>query len=1258
MQLFENDYLINHLQPTYPMKRILLIVVTAMFCSVAYSQNGNSKKSKDFSNNGDTFIQKKNLVVNKNLYVLQNFELSGYLKAEGTSYFQSKLSVGSFAEPTEMLDVFGNAKVRGTILTEFIDIERSATVGEDLTVGNNLTVGNFGYFAKVGIGKTGALTEALEVEGNALISQKMTSNSLESGSGVITNDFQIGGQLSTTGNGLFNSNVIVDGMVGIGTDPTEKLDVAGNIKATENINSASVTTTDLETDQAVINNTLQTIGVATFENSVNISGATDISNTLNVSEEAVFANRVGIGVTAPSESLDVAGNIKASETLISTNIETSRILADEISGRTDLTITSTTNLEQNLTVAGDATIEGNTVTNGLLGVGKTPTKELDVLGDAEISNNLIAKSIESESFTTDDLSVNNTMTVGGVSTLNDNLVVNGNSTISGTLGVSQAVSFDNSLTVQQQATLNADLSVAGNSYLSGKLGIGKTAVKELDVVGDAEISQKLTAQSIESKNFATDDLDVSNTLKVGGASTLSGILAVDGATTMGDGLSVSGVTNLNNNLLVTGTTSLDGSLTVANRTTLNDNLQVVGNADITGNLSAASIESENFTTDDLTVNNNLGVSGASTMNTLNVSGATSLNGLEVSGAGVFSSTLSATGATTLGNTLTVAQTGSFQNNLDVTNNATIGGTLDAASITSDNFTTDDLTVNNNLGVSGASTMNTLNVSGATTLNGLQVSSAGVFSSTLSATGATTLGSTLIVTETGTFQNNLDVTNNATIGGILDATSITSENFTADELSVTNTLDVAGASTLNTLNVSETTSLNELEVTGAGTFNGTLSAIGATTLNSTLTVTENGTFKNDINVTNNATIGGTLDAASITSENFTTDELSVTNTLDVAGGTTLNTLNVTGTTSLNELAVAGAGAIDGTLSATGATTLNSTLTVTEKGDFQNDIDVANNVTIGGTLDASSITSDNSTTDDLTVSNDLNVQGASSLTNLNVSGASALSNTLTVSGATTLNQSLAVTGASTFSDVLTVTGKATLEDDLEVTGDLSISGDLSANSVEVEGFTTNTIEAEEIIVNHDATVSGNLEITGNIGMGIANPQEKLHIDGGIKVTEGITSSYISSTAGTFNKINTLEIINDASDQSLVFGTQGVSRMTLLANGNLGIGTANASGMLTVAGEIHAQRVKVEIDAGTGPDYVFADNYDLMTLKEVEKYIQENSHLPEVPTAKEMESEGVELAQMNMLLLKKLEELTLHQIELLKRIEELESKVVENK
>ena len=77
---------------------------------------------------------------------------------------------------------------------------------------------------------------------------------------------------------------------------------------------------------------------------------------------------------------------------------------------------------------------------------------------------------------------------------------------------------------------------------------------------------------------------------------------------------------------------------------------------------------------------------------------------------------------------------------------------------------------------------------------------------------------------------------------------------------------------------------------------------------------------------------------------------------------------------------------------------------------------------------------------------------------------------------------------------------------------------------------------------------------------------------------------------------------------------------------------------------------------PDYVFAPDYKLPSLEEIEKYVKENSHLPEVPSAKEIEKDGMSLNEMNVILLKKVEELTLYMIEMKKENEEMKNEIKE--
>ncbi len=117
--------------------------------------------------------------------------------------------------------------------------------------------------------------------------------------------------------------------------------------------------------------------------------------------------------------------------------------------------------------------------------------------------------------------------------------------------------------------------------------------------------------------------------------------------------------------------------------------------------------------------------------------------------------------------------------------------------------------------------------------------------------------------------------------------------------------------------------------------------------------------------------------------------------------------------------------------------------------------------------------------------------------------------------------------------------------------------------------------------------------------------------------------------------------AGDPGTQTGPGLVERMRINREGNIGVGTSSPDAKLTVKGDIHAEEVRVDLNV-PGPDYVFEEDYDLPTLKDIETYVRENKHLPEVPSAQEMEESGIDLGVMNVLLLKKIEEMTLHLIQ----------------
>jgi hypothetical protein len=120
----------------------------------------------------------------------------------------------------------------------------------------------------------------------------------------------------------------------------------------------------------------------------------------------------------------------------------------------------------------------------------------------------------------------------------------------------------------------------------------------------------------------------------------------------------------------------------------------------------------------------------------------------------------------------------------------------------------------------------------------------------------------------------------------------------------------------------------------------------------------------------------------------------------------------------------------------------------------------------------------------------------------------------------------------------------------------------------------------------------------------------------------------------------------------------------NGMIGIGTSTPDEMLTVKGKIHTQEVLVDLNGAVAPDYVFEKYYEgvstsqseyrMLDLKSLEVFLKKNHHLPEIPSAARLKEEGLELKKMNLLLLQKIEELTLYTIEQQKQINRLQEQV----
>jgi hypothetical protein len=177
-------------------------------------------------------------------------------------------------------------------------------------------------------------------------------------------------------------------------------------------------------------------------------------------------------------------------------------------------------------------------------------------------------------------------------------------------------------------------------------------------------------------------------------------------------------------------------------------------------------------------------------------------------------------------------------------------------------------------------------------------------------------------------------------------------------------------------------------------------------------------------------------------------------------------------------------------------------------------------------------------------------------------------------------------------------------------------------------------------------------GNVGIGDPYPSGKLSIRDGNQVLTFLTNQKLAGAWPPEPESTTMTIQSSGSSAgNLAFAVGNGEIMRITSSNKVAIGTTNpdADALLTVKGNINSREVKVTANAGA--DFVFDENYPIKSLDEVEAYIKQNKHLPEIAPAKEMVEKGIELGEMNIKLLQKVEELTLYLIEQDKRLKKLE-------
>lgn len=182
---------------------------------------------------------------------------------------------------------------------------------------------------------------------------------------------------------------------------------------------------------------------------------------------------------------------------------------------------------------------------------------------------------------------------------------------------------------------------------------------------------------------------------------------------------------------------------------------------------------------------------------------------------------------------------------------------------------------------------------------------------------------------------------------------------------------------------------------------------------------------------------------------------------------------------------------------------------------------------------------------------------------------------------------------------------------------------------------------------SSLVANFKQNGNMGVGISNPTQKLHVSGNrLRLsTQGNANRYIEMrTDGAHMDLN-------ANNGNLYLHANTGNTIIQRFGGKVGMGTSYipAGYKLAVDGRIICEELKVQM-SGDWPDYVFEDNYDLMPLEELEAEIEAKGHLPGIPSAEVIESEGLTVGEMQRKMMEKIEELTLYVIDLKKENQEL--------
>ena len=929
--------------------------------------------------------------------------------------------------------------------------------------------------------------------------------------------------------------------------------MSGNI--TVNTNKFTVEGSSGNTSVA---GTLGVTGATTLSSTLIVTGNTTLQGTLGVTNLATFNNGVTIAgsTSAASEYFRITDGAVTPVT---------KFLVDSSSGNTTIegTLGVTGNVNINTNKFQITASSGNTSIAGTLSVTDNVTlnKNVTIVGSDTAATEIfkIQNGSAVDKFVVDSSS--------GNTTISGTLGVTGNSTLSGTLGVTGATTLSSTLVVTDNSTFNKNVTIVGSDSASAEFfkiqngsavdkfvvdsSSGNTTIEgTLGVTGNVNINTNkfnIIAStgntSIAGTLGVTGDVSVNtnkfNITASSGNTTIAGTLAVTNLATFNNGVVVSGSSSpateyfrVNDGTSTkfeidsaTGNTTIAGTLGVTGATTLSSTLGVTGNFAVNTNKFTVNATSGNtLVAGTLDVTNDLAIA----TNKFNVASAT--------GNTTIAGTLSVTGLTTLNNGLTLVGSNTTQTEFFKTQN---GSGVDT-------FVVDTFSGSGHfagtLGVTGAVVLSsTLGVTGVTTLTGLLNANGGIAVDTnaftvADGTGNTAIGGTLAVTGNTTLTGDLavngaDITTTATGTATLFNTNATTLNIGG----ASTTVSIGALTGTTTINNANTVVTGDLAVQGGDitssstTFNllNSLTTLNIGTSTGTINIgsgSSTATFNNNVTVSGNLTVNGTtttINSTTISVDDKNIELGSVATPTDVTadgGGITLK------------------GATDKTfnwINSTASWTSSENLELASGKAFRiNGASVLNATTLGSGVTASSLTS------------------VGTLTGLTVSGATTINNITVASGTSTI--------ATTSTNDLTLTpgGKTVTSKNFDVNATLTVVGQLNADNLRLDGnvlSSTNT--------------NGNITLTPN-GAGIVETLADVNFGS-------------SGDLSTLTVVGQLNADNLRLDGNTISSTNANGNITLTPNGtgvvetvnDVNFGTSGDNSTLTVIGQLNADNLRVD-------------------------------------------------------------------------------------